>query len=86
MTLHASNNSPTRTDIIHLIDQLIAGAVSREDASLWATARIDIDSADELIDDALSFIAIIDAQHTGTSDYIYSIDQIIAIGQQLAVN
>ncbi len=67
----------SRADIMIVIDRLLAGDLSREDASAWAAARHIETSPDVVIEDALDVLALIDARHSPTrGDYLYDFREI----------
>jgi len=62
----------SRAEVVTVIDRLLAGDLSREQASEWAAERHVEVSPDRLVEDALDVLVLIDACHTpGRADYLY---------------
>lgn len=53
--------TPSRTEVAKIIDRLLTGVLTREDASLWAGPLHLQESSDPLIEEALDLLTLIDA-------------------------
>lgn len=64
-----------RRGLLEIIDQLLAGSLSREDASRWALERVFEEVTDPLIDEALDALSVCDElSFNGDPPYPYLVD------------
>ena len=57
------------------MDELLAGALTREAASAWAGPRHVEQQPDEAVEEALDVLTLIDARHfKDEGDYLYGLD------------
>lgn len=80
--------TPTRSEVLRLIDAVFAGDVSREEASAWAGARHVQVAEDSVVEEALDILTLIDARHVDDDghvlDYMYDFTELSAARVVLA--
>lgn len=80
-------NMPSREEVALVIDRLLAGAISREEASLWAGALHVVEAADPVIEKALDILTLIDGRHIDEAgrpmDYLYDFEELVSVRRVL---
>ena len=75
--------TPSRTEVVEIIDRLLAGGLTREDASLWAGSLHVEESPDPLVEEALDLLTLIDGWQTDAegdrTGYLYDFDDLATI-------
>jgi hypothetical protein len=67
----------SRADVVGVIDQLLSGDLSREEASAWAAARHIERSPDLAVEEALDVLTLVDARHSPEQgDYLYDLSEV----------
>lgn len=78
---------PSRAQVIEIIDRLVAGALTREDASLWAGPLHVWEATDPLVEEALDLLTLTDAWQVDAkgrrTGYLFGFDDIVAIRELL---
>jgi len=74
--------------VLRLIDAVLAGAMSREEASAWAGARHVQAVKDPEVEEALDILTLIDARHVDDDghpqDYMYDLTELSTARAALA--
>ena len=75
--------APSRAQVIEIIDRLLTGALTREDASLWAGPLHILEAPDPLVEEALDLLTLTDAWQMDAggkrTGYLFGFDDIVAI-------
>lgn len=78
---------PSRAEVVAVIDQVLAGTLSREDASNWALPCADTVWPDEAVEDALSLMLVFYAPQTdwdgNVNGYCHTLDQLAEVREPL---
>lgn len=79
---------PTRSEVLRLIDAVLAGDLSREEVSAWAGARHVQVADDPVVEEALDILTLIDARNVDDEgrvlDYMYDFTELSASRAALA--
>jgi len=79
--------APQRADVLEVIDRLLAGDISREEASAWAGDRHFQAAPDLAVEEALDVLTLIDARHVAGDGrplgYLYDFAEIAASREAL---
>ncbi len=79
--------APDRSEVLEIIDLLLAGELSREDASRWAGALHVEESPDSLVEEALDLLTLVDAwqinEEGNRTGYLYDFDGLATIREIL---
>jgi hypothetical protein len=71
---------PSRAEVLEVINRLLAGDLTREEASRWAGPIHVDESPDSLIEDALDLLTLIDAWQTDAegirTGYLYDLREL----------
>ncbi len=79
--------TPGRTEVLEIIDRLLAGGLTREDASRWAGPLHVEESPDSLVEEALDLLTLVDAWQIDAegnrTGYLYDFDDLATIRELL---
>jgi hypothetical protein len=74
----------SHTEVLSVIDDLLSGHLTREEASLWAGPRHVEESPDPAVVEALDALTLIDARHfVQDGDYLYDYSRIVQVREAL---
>lgn len=77
----------SRAEVLEVIDRLLSGDLTREEASLWAGKRHVEEMADPLVEEALDIVTLIDGRHISSDGelaaYLYDFQEVEAIRASL---
>ncbi len=80
---------PGRAEVLEVIDRLMAGDITREEAALWAGARHIVEASDPIVEEALDALVAVDQWQVDDDmrrvGYLFDFDEVAALRDALRI-